>query len=90
MEPDDVLPEPECEVEVEGPRECLVCGAGLGLEGVEPVVEGGGVGVLEVVVVLSTGGGGGGGGAGGHDSETDFTGMVRLRDEMGAPGGSWK
>ncbi len=39
------------------------------------------VGVVTVGVVL---------GACGPDSETDWTGTVRLRDEIGVPGGSWK
>jgi hypothetical protein len=39
------------------------------------------VGVVTVGVVV---------GACGHDSETDRTGTVRLRDEIGVPGGSWK
>jgi hypothetical protein len=85
--------EVEVEVELEGLLEWpLVDGAPVPLVLVVVVLVAGvvdvelvvvvDVGVVVVVVVVVEGGG--------QDSETDFTGTVRLREEIGAPGGSWK
>jgi hypothetical protein len=80
----------EVEVEVEGLLECFELVDGGGVVEVDCVEVVGGVGDVDVgVVVDDVVVGGGVEVAGGQDSEIDFTGTVRPREEMGAPGGSW-